>query len=615
MLWVVAAATAGIWIALLAVVAAATEPRDVDPGPAMLDLPGPESAAVVGLLTGDWELHRDALTATVLDLAARRHIHIEWIAPHTFVRVPKVGTPGDDALAPYEAQVLIHLQGLAGETTDGMVPAEALTTGPELESKGWWKRFATDVTADARARGLSRPRWSAGARTLLCAWAVVVGLAVGVAASTLPQDQSSNNDDPVGAAIAFGVATTLALCFVAGRLRGERDTPAGREAAARWLGVREMLADDPTFPVQPPAAVAIWGRLMAHGAAMGLTGAAADALPLGTESERLAWSPVGNRWRPVRIRYPDLLPPGYGRHPALVAGIGAMVAVLGAVIGPAVLAAARALLDGAADYADNATVPWWARLVVGLVAGTFAAAAAVVAVAGASMLVGGIADLVRARRPVEGRVLRIRERGDDDDRYWHIAVDDGTADRIRAWRMDTRPGARQGDTVTAAVSRWLAHVKGLTVVDRHGSELAAAEAGATTGAPIAVTSAAGPAPTLPAPSAVGAVLGRPVEAAAGAAAHPLAVGGGSATYLTPDGGRIVMAWVPSQTIDALRALPRMVAPAVDGLGDEAFRAPAGGGVLARFGAHVLLVAAALPGIDADARDAVVTKAAGLVGAG
>ena len=317
----------------------------------------------------------------MLDLAARRHIAIEWIAPRTFVRVREHGGADADGLTAYERQVLDHLRGLAAETSDGMVPAAALTTGPEAESHGWWRRFEHAVTADARARGLSRPRWSAGARTLLCAWAVVVGLAVGAAATTLPHDDP--DQDPVGTAIALGIVATAAGCTIAGRLRGERDTQAGRDAAARWLGVREMLADDPTFPVQPPAAVAIWGRLMAHAAAMGLTSAATDALGLGSESERLAWSPVGNRWRPVRMRYPSVLPPGYGRHPALVAFVGAVVAVFGVVVGPAILAAATALVDGAADFAGNDAAPWWVRLVVGLVAGTFAAFAAVAAVGGA----------------------------------------------------------------------------------------------------------------------------------------------------------------------------------------------------------------------------------------
>jgi len=607
--WVGAGVAAAAWVVLLAVLTAAGEPRDVEAGAPTLDLPGDEPAAVVALVTGDWELDRDAVTATVLDLAARRHITIEWIAPHTFVRVRGATTADADALTAYEQQVLTHLRGLAAETRDGMVPAEALTTGPRAEARGWWKRFERAVTDDARARGLSRPRWGAGARTVLGAGAVVVGLAVGGAATTLPHQDP--DQDPVGTAIALGVVTAAALCTVAGRLRGERDTPAGRTAAARWLGLREMLADDPTFPVQPPAAVAIWGRLMAHGAAMGVAGAAADTLRLGTEHERLAWSPVGDRWRPVRIRYPDVVPPGYGRPPLLVAAVGLACAALGVLVGPGAVAVGRSVLDGVASFASVATVPWWVRLAVGVVVGIVVAAAAIAAAAGLSMLVTGSADLVRPRRTVEGRVLRIRERGDGDDRrYWHMAVDDGTADRVRAWRLGQAPEAHQGDTVRASVSRWLGHVKDLTVVERRDGGPTAPPAGVE-----AAPAAAGPLPALPDAAAVAAALGRPVTAATDATAHPLAVDGASATYVTADGGRVLAAWVPPSSIDALRALPRAVAPAVTGIGGEAFRAPFGGGVLARFGPHVLLVTAALPAADAATRDAAVTAVASLIGTG
>jgi hypothetical protein len=346
---------------------------------------------------------------------------------------------------------------------------------------------------------------------------------------------------------------------------------------------------------------------MAYGAAMGLTGAAAAALPMGTERERVAWSPVGDRWRPVRIRYPSSLPPGYGRHPALVAAVGAVVACFGVIVGPAVLAAARALVEGAADFAGEEVVPWWVRLVVGLIAGTFAAFAAVVALAGASMLVSGVADLVRGRRTIEGRVLRVRARGDDDNEYWHVAVDDGTRDRIRAWRIDRAPVAGQGDTVRASVSRWLAHVTELTVIDHRPVVVAAGGPGAAT----APTPSA-PLPALPDAAAVATALGLPVTAAVDAVEHPLAMGHASATYVTDGGGRVVAAWVPPMTIDALRALPRAAAPSVDGIGDEAYRAPAGGGILARFDDRVLLVSAALPASTITDRDAAVASVAGLV---
>jgi hypothetical protein len=370
-----------------------------------------------------------------------------------------------------------------------------------------------------------------------------------------------------------------------------------------------MLADDPTFPVQPPAAVAIWGRLMPYGAAMGLTGAAGAALPLGTERERLAWSPVGDRWRPVRIRYPDVVPPGYGRPPLLVAAVGALVGALAVVVGPGAVAVGRAILGVVGDAVAADGTPWWVRLVVGVVVAVVVAGAAVAALGGLSMLVTGVADLVRPRRSVAGRVLRVRMRGDDDHHYWHVAVDDGTSDRVRAWRVDHRPDVRQGDTVRARVSPWLAHVTDLETVERGGTPTDAGAGAQVT--PSAADGLAAPGP-LPAAAAVAAALGRPVDGDPGAPSHPLAVAGTSASYVTGDGGRLVVAWVPPSALDALRALPRAVAPAVAGIGDEAFRAPAGGGVLARFGSRVLLVSAALPGTDTTTRDDAVAAVARLV---
>ena len=49
-------------------------------------------------------------------------------------------------------------------------------------------------------------------------------------------------------------------------------------------------------------------------------------LPMGAESDTQAWSSYGGgRWRPVRIRYPRLWPPGWGLDPraALLGGLGA----------------------------------------------------------------------------------------------------------------------------------------------------------------------------------------------------------------------------------------------------------------------------------------------------
>src|SRR5512135_2122376 len=117
-LWVGAGAAAVIWIVLLGVLAASSEPRKVDAGSPTLDHAGPESPAVVNLITNDWELGHEAVPATLLDLAARRFVTIDWIGERTLVRVRQHG-PEDRQLNDYEKLVLEHLRSLSKQTADG----------------------------------------------------------------------------------------------------------------------------------------------------------------------------------------------------------------------------------------------------------------------------------------------------------------------------------------------------------------------------------------------------------------------------------------------------------------------------------------------------------------
>ncbi len=59
--------------------------------------------------------------------------------------------PGE--LTDYERRVLEHLQ---RRESGGIVPAQALTTGPEEESSRWWRGFQREIVADSKRRGLSR---------------------------------------------------------------------------------------------------------------------------------------------------------------------------------------------------------------------------------------------------------------------------------------------------------------------------------------------------------------------------------------------------------------------------------------------------------------------------
>jgi hypothetical protein len=230
---------------------------------------------------------------------------------------------------------------------------------------------------------------------------------------------------------------------------------------------------------------------------------------------------------------------------------------------------------------------------------------AVLAASGLGLLVAGVGDLLRGRRSVEGRVLRVRARGDEKKRFWHVAVDDGTVDRVRAWRVSSAPAAPQGATIRARVSPWLRHVTDLAVI-RTDDLTSVAE---PTAPAAAVSAGAASAPLLPDASAVSAALGWAVGAAPDAVQHPLAIDGASRTFLTPDGGRLITAWIRPSELEAHRHMPTSLATPVSGVGEESYRSPMGGGLVARAGANVLMVVATLPSLDDAQRDRVIVTVA------
>jgi hypothetical protein len=617
-LWLVAGAGALSWALLLVVFALATRSRRIDAGPSTLELGGPEPPAVVNLLTRQGRLGHQAVPATLLDLAARRLLVIEQVGGRTLVTVgpdSEITRERASRLEPYERMVLQHV---VQRAIDGVVPAEALTTGPETEARGWWRTFRRSVERDARLRGLSRRRWSPLTQTILVVTALAVAVLVAVAASTLPDDQNNADDDPVGVAVAFGVLTAGALLVAMGALNGQRDTAAGRMAASRWLGLRRQLAEDPLFAEYPPAGVAIWDRLLSYGAAMGVAHGAVRAVPLGAERDSEAWSSVRGHWRVVRIRYPRLLPPGYGRHPARAALLGFVQMGGAALAFPVVTALTSALLDLVGEFRSDDTVPIALRFAIVIAVAVVVALGIGLAVSGGLLLASGVADLLTPRRTVEGQVLRVRRKGDDDHPRWYVAVDDGSVDHIRAWRASPG-GAAQGATVRASVTRWLGHVRGLEVVapapaglplpgadeddeptsplpgllGRVGGKVDVEGQATTAFAPL--PAATGPPPPLPDAPTVSAVVGRALALDQAAHPHPMAVGGASVTFGDGDGSTVVIAWADPVILHAHRSMPRLLRRELPGLGSEAYRVT-GGGVVVRSGGSVLLVMGRLTGI-------------------
>ncbi|MBO3750986.1 DUF2207 domain-containing protein [Streptosporangiaceae bacterium NEAU-GS5] len=433
--WLAAGVATCLWALLLLALAVATRNPDIDPGPATSEL-GPESPAVVDLITGGWQLSDEASAATLLDLAGKGAVQIEEIGPElSLVRVRR--DPGD--LSPYERLVYEHVSSLA---RDGVVATGALAEGSRNLGR-WWKSFRRKVVDEARAAGLSRTRWSKAQALLLTVAAAVPAVAVGIAVTV--------TDDKHEGGLGAGVITMAALVAWMGKLNGERGTKLGAERASYWMGVREHFAAG-QFSEQPAAAVTIWGRHLAYAAALGLTPRAVKSLPVSTPADdKKAWSDYGGMWHVVNVRYPRRLL--WGRAPwptigrallaALFVGMWTWIALL-------VLSAFDLWPDGLVQ-----PVAWGAA-----------------AVAAAIPLAYAITDMT-TKATVEGQVIRLRrvQTGSTDGHpryaYW-CAIDDGRARDVKAYGLTEMiwSGLGEGDLVRLAVGRRLGWITGAEVLQR-----------------------------------------------------------------------------------------------------------------------------------------------------
>jgi predicted membrane protein DUF2207 len=455
-LLVAAAIAAVAWIAGLAVLAASRHRPHVRAEPAGMDEP-PEGPAVAGLLCGDFVVPSETAPAILLDLAARGVVDLEEIQPgKTICRLhdDKAG-----ALSPAEAHVL---DAVREKAISGVVPADALTTGTDDQSKAWHRELARDVIADAQGAGLTHDRWPKG-------WLSALGLGVGAIIALIViafrvGGDIKDRDIPlaiVAGALAVGAAAVgSAVIGRLGRSLAQLPTDSGMKAAARVAGLARQLRDDKALADLPPAAVQLRGRHLAYAAAFGAAPLAVELLPMGREDDHRAWSRYGGRWRRVRVRYPRALPPAWGKRPAfamLLALFWGAVAVA-AIIGLDALGSARRPTELAANDWE------W----VGRVALILTAPAVLVLIWGAWVLVRAFPDLWR-HQSVTGEIVRDRRfrqliSSSNDPRYWYyLAIDDGTGDHVRALRLSQSlwQEHNQGENVVAEVTPNLRFVRAL----------------------------------------------------------------------------------------------------------------------------------------------------------
>ena len=373
------------------------------------------------MLTHGFRVTPDAVPATLLDLAARGVVRLEHRGPDEFVcRLAGKATEG---LAAYEQRVVSLLE---ERLSGGIVPQQALTTGPEAEAGRWRKAFDADVVADAKRLGLSREILDGK----LFLWLLVGSIVPAVLLYRALRYHSGI------AGLLFFIGAIIVLGGVVS-LHSQRETPAGLAAASRWLGVRAKLHEDEVFATLPPITVGLWKRYLAYGAALGVAPGAVRPIPMGAESDTRAWSAYGGRWRAVRVDYPQHLPLGWGLHPLIALARGA---VIGAVSG--------FLLDVTAGISDPA------------VAAPLSVAPGIGALSASFLLGRSLADLAGSPVTTEGEILRLRAIGDKGKRYY-VAVNDGSSARIRAFLVKREVYAQlaQGELVAVTATRHLRYVR------------------------------------------------------------------------------------------------------------------------------------------------------------
>lgn len=451
------------WFGVYGLALLVTRPFLVRAAPATQDLSA-EPPALASLVVNGWDLTEDAAEATLLDLGARRYLEFRQPAADPMQTTVHILDPNPPGLTAYERRVFDRVCGLA---KGGVVPLTALTFRDDAQAASWWKRLRAEIVADARARGISRRRFGPAVIGVLTATAALA--AVGIAVAVFHYAQRTHDDDVFGITFSAGFFGFVALAGLGGRSVGERDTPAGREVAGRWLGVRDWLRGHEAFADLPPSAVTVWDRYLAYGAAVGATRVSSAVIDMGMGDRKRVWSCFGGTWHRVRVRYPR----GWKRYgqkahkPIIRAVIAGAIGILllkkwaGVISGVSNVDQVPDSVNGGLDVVTRVGILLG---VVLLCYSLYVLARMIIDMATPVQLTGEVL-WVHVWRSTNGS-----ENSPAQPWLHYLAVDDGKGDKTTAWGLPSELAhtCDPGDTVTIKVRRWTRRV--LTVhLDERGA--------------------------------------------------------------------------------------------------------------------------------------------------
>jgi hypothetical protein len=422
-----------------------------------------EAPAVVALLTNDFEVPPSAITATLLDLAARGWIRLA-VANGELVVVTRPQSNNLEALLPFEQQVFNHARARA---FNDVTSANTLAASRDRLDAAWTSRFARAVASNAQQYALTVPRYG------VTRW-IPAAAASGAAAVALLWSWRAEDDAELSASWQPRLMWLIALVAAIGlaistwrrvRRSAQLPTPAGLQRSGEWLGYRGRLQQ--RIPVSASVvATPEQQRALAYAVAMGVATHVQHELPVAPDDPRRAWSDAGGTAHTVRVRYP--FRPGYGQRPLKVLGVGA---ACGIIIG-LLRAYLRKIADGEAltSLLDNS--PGQVELLHDLAAVLAALCLVPLAVA-LWATVAGLVDSVITRERI-GVVVRTRHPAEVIPAVvaafvkpfagragyaTYLAVDDGRRKTITAWIADERSGAPEGAQARVRATPLLGYVR------------------------------------------------------------------------------------------------------------------------------------------------------------